>query len=452
MNSATLDLLVIGLVAVMAATSGLLFMVHTELGPLARLAGHKRLLLASALGSGVLAFAVKLVIIIGVALFPHYVVDPFLNRFELPPQGEMTPAPTEPPKYRWLALPELNTAPERPYLDPNYVWETLPEQVPAPADNPTTPEKVALGRRLFFDTSLSRDHTLSCASCHVIDALAGGDGSATSLGIEDQRGNRNAPTVWNAAFQNKLFWDGRAASLEEQAIGPPVNPVEMGMPSLQAVEERVRGNPDYHVLFAAAFGDGTITIDRIAKAIAAFERTLITTDTPYDRFVRGDLTALTPQQLRGMGLFQSVGCISCHFGPNFSAASVFDTSQPLRPFPTTPVPYQEQYRLTEDTGNAPQVTGQGVWRVPSLRNVALTGPWLHNGSVTELEEVVRIMSSAQRGYTGHMLRWSDREQVLYEQTHRKLREDEIQDIVAFLHALSSDRLKLAVEKGPSGGG
>ncbi len=452
MNSATLDLLVIGLAAVMVATFGLLYMVHTELGPLARLSGHKRLLLGMALGSGVLAFAVKLMIIIGVALFPHYVVDPFLNRFELPPPGERVRAPTEPPSYRWLALPELPTAPETPYLDPGYVWETLPEQVPAPADNPTTPEKVALGRALFFDTALSRDHTLSCASCHVIDALAGGDGSATSLGIEGQLGNRNAPTVWNAAFQNKLFWDGRAASLEEQAKGPPVNPVEMGMPSLQAVEERVRSNPDYRARFVAAFGDDNINIDRIVKAIAAFERTLITTDTPYDRFVRGDLTALTPQQLRGMGLFQSVGCISCHFGPNFSAASVFDTSQPLRPFPTIPVPYQEQYRLTDDTGNGPRVTGQGVWRVPSLRNVALTGPWLHNGSVTELEEVVRIMSSAQRGYTGHLLRWSDREQVLSEQTHRKLREGEVRDIVAFLHALSSDRLKQAVEKGPPGRG
>jgi cytochrome c peroxidase len=445
MNSATLDLLVIGLVAVMAASSGLLFMVHAELAPLARLSGHKRLLLATALGSGILAFSVKLVIIIGVALFPQYVVDPFLDRFELPPQGETAPVPTEPPSYRWLALPDLQPAPEAPYSDPTYVWEILPEQAPAPADNPTTPEKAALGRRLFFDTSLSRDNTLSCASCHDLDRLAGGDGSATSLGIDGQRGNRNAPTVWNAAFQERLFWDGRAASLEEQAMGPPVNPVEMGMPSLQAVEERVRSKQDYRPLFSAAFGDDNITTDRIAKAIAAFERTLITGDTPYDRFVRGDLTALTPQQLRGMGLFQSVGCINCHFGPNFSAASLFDTTQPLRPFPTLPVPFQERYRLTEDTGAAPVVSGRGLWRVPSLRNVALTGPWLHNGAVTELEEVVRIMSSAQRGYTGRMLRWSDRDRVLLEQTQRKLREDEVQDIVAFLHALSSDRLKRAAQ-------
>jgi cytochrome c peroxidase len=441
MSSATLDLLVIGLVTVMAATSGLLYMVHTELGPLARLSGHKRLLLTTALGSGVLAFSAKLVIIISVALFPHYLVDPFLDRFELPPQGDPVSVPTDPPVYRWLALPELEAAPDTPYSDPTYVWETLPDQVSAPANNPTTPEKVALGKLLFFDRSLSLDRSLSCASCHDVDGLAGGDGSATSLGIDGQRGSRNAPTVWNAAFQNRLFWDGRAASLEEQAKGPPVNPLEMGMPSLQAVEERVRGNADYTPRFIAAFGDGTINIDRIAKAIAAYERTLITADTPYDRFVRGDTMALTPQQLRGMGLFQSVGCINCHFGPNFSAASLFDTTQPLRPFPTNPVPFQERYGLTDDTGNGSRVSGQGLWRVPSLRNVALTGPWMHNGSVTELEEVVRIMSSAQRGYTGHMLRWSDRDKVLREQTRRKLPEQEVQDLVAFLHALSSDRLK-----------
>ncbi len=441
MNSATLDLLVIGLVAVTAATSGVLFLVHTDLGPMARLSGHKRLLLATALGSGVLAFTVKLMIIIGIAMFPQYLVDPFINHFELPPQGELAQTPSSPPGYRWLELPELAQPVDRPYSDPNYVWQTLPEQAPAPPDNPTTPEKVALGKRLFSDTSLSRDNTLACASCHDVDRLAGGDGNATSLGIDGQRGNRNAPTVWNAAFQSQLFWDGRAGSLEEQSMGPPINPVEMGMPSLEAVAKRIQEKPEYRAGFIAAFGDDTITIDRIAKAIAAYERTLITSDTPYDRFVRGDMTALTPQQLRGMRLFQSVGCISCHFGPNFSAASVFDTTQPLRPFPTTPVPFQVRYRLTEDTGVAPVISGRGVWRVPSLRNVALTGPWLHNGSVTELEEMVRIMSSAQRGYTGHQLRWSEREQKLYEETQRKLSEDEIKDIVAFLHALSSDRLK-----------
>lgn len=440
-----LDLLLIGLVAVAIATFGLLYMVHTELGPLARLAGHKRLLLATALGSGVLAFALKLLIIISVAWFPQYLIDPFIERFEMPPQGATALAPTKPPKHRWVELSELgsDTLTSNTTTTANYLWEALPKQAPAPANNPTTAEKIALGKRLFFDKSLSLDGTLSCASCHDIDTLAGADGRSTSLGIDAQLGGRNAPTVWNAAFQNKLFWDGRAGSLEEQAKGPLINPIEMGMPSWAAVEERVRKEPAYRQLFTAGFGDEVISIDRIAKAIAAYERTLITPDTPYDRFVRGDLDAMTTQQLRGMGLFQSFGCINCHSGPNFSAASLFDTTQPMRPFPLTHVPQEKRYKLTEDTGAASPVTGRGFWRVPSLRNVALTGPWLHNGSVTKLEEVVRIMSAAQLGYTGHMLRWSDQEPILQESTQRRLREDEIKDIVAFLQALSSDRLKRA---------
>ncbi len=443
MNNTPLDLLMIGLVAVMIATFGVLYMVQTELGPWARLSGQKRLLLATALGSGVLAFTIKLTIILGMVWLPQYLIDPLLTPVERPRLSNTKPLPNGPPTYRWLSLPVATATPGRPYFDQNFVWKALPERAPDPADNPTTPEKVALGKRLFFDKSLSRDSTLSCSSCHDLYALAGGDGSATALGIDGQRGNRNAPTVWNAAFQDRLFWDGRAASLEEQAGGPLINPVEMGMPSWAAVEERVRRNPGYAPEFAAVFGDETINIDRITKAIAAFERTLITPDSPYDRFIRGDLSALTAQQFRGMGLFQSVGCINCHFGPNFSAASVFDTSQPLRPFPVTPIPKTVRYRLTKDTGAAPEVTGSGVWRVPSLRNVALTGPWLHNGSVTELEEVVRIMSAAQRGYTGPMLRWSDQEQVLFEQTQRVLSENEIKDIVAFLNALSGDGLRQA---------
>lgn len=440
------DLLMIGLVAVAIATFGLLYMIHTELGPLARLAGYKRILLATALGSGVLAFALKLLIIISVVWYPQHLIDPFIDRVELPQGSTAAAAPTEAPKYRWLELPELPTTQENRYSDTTYLWQALPEQAPSPTNNPTTPQKVALGKQLFFDTSLSRDGTLSCSSCHDITGMAGGDGSATSLGIDGQLGNRNSPTVWNAAFQNLLFWDGRASSLEEQAKGPLINPVEMGMPSWQAVEEQVRRKAEYRSAFIEAFGDETITIDRIARAIAAYERTLVTPDTPYDRFVRGELSALTPQQLRGMGLFQSVGCIACHFGPNFSAASLFDTTQPIRPFPITPIPRVVRYKLTADTGAAVAFNGRGAWRVPSLRNVALTGPWLHNGSVTELEEVVRIMSAAQRGYTGRTLRWSNQEQTLYEQNQRKLRDDEIKDIVAFLNALSSDKLKQSAAK------
>lgn len=297
-----------------------------------------------------------------------------------------------------------------------------------------------LGEKLFSDKNLSRDRTLSCASCHDVNGRAGTDGRSTSLGIDGQTGKRNAPTVWNAAFQAVLFWDGRAPSLEEQARGPLINPIEMGMPSLQAVEQRVQSNADYSAQFDKAFGvNTTITIERIVEAIAAYERTLITPDTPYDRFVRGDRDALTAAQLRGMALFQSAGCINCHFGPNFSAASVFDRRMPLRIFPVNPTPYEERYNLVKDKGIS--ANGRGVWRVPSLRNVALTGPWFHNGSVKKLDEAVRVMASAQLGRSGHFLTWSDRDKVLTEINRPALSDLQVQDIVAFLQALSSDRLR-----------
>jgi cytochrome c peroxidase len=237
-----------------------------------------------------------------------------------------------------------------------------------------------------------------------------------------------------------FFWDGRAASLEEQAKGPMVNPVEMGMPSLAEVERKVRAQSSYREAFAEVFGKGTaITIDRVAEAIAAYERTLITSDTPYDRFVRGDLKALTPAQVRGMALFQAVGCVTCHHGPNFSAASIFDNSTPKRIFPSNPIPEEERYNLLLKY-NAASDTNRGVWRVPSLRNVALTGPWLHNGAVNELEEVVRIMAAGQIGRAGRYLLWSDKDSTMSEHNQPRLSDQEVSDIVAFLNALSSDSL------------
>lgn len=192
----------LGLLAVMFAAAMLLLSVFRELAPAGGLTGRGRWLLAAGLGAGVLAFATKLLII-----------------------GVMLASPLDLP--RWLAdavhagprtlqpEPGVLLLPQRPYR-----WEALPLVAPAPADNPTLPEKVALGQRLFEDRNLSLDRRLSCASCHGLQATAGGDGRRVSLGIGDQQGQRNAPTVWNAAFQPRLFWDGRAARLEEQATGP----------------------------------------------------------------------------------------------------------------------------------------------------------------------------------------------------------------------------------------
>lgn len=442
MNMMVFDVVQFGMVAVMVAVAVLLALIHYELGPLSRLAGHRRWLLATALGSGILAFTLKLLLIVTMANFPQWLIEaqpdvPLLAHAPAAP-------PAAPPRYRREQLPAEGPA-TLSRGNEHYVWETLPAQAPAPAGNPTTPAKVALGERLFFDRALSLDGTLSCGSCHDIRNRAGIDGRPTALGIAGQLGGRNTPTVWNAAFQSVLFWDGRAASLEEQAMGPMTNPLEMGMPSLSVVEDRVRQNPEYSPAFALAFGTAApITIERISEALAAYERTLITTDTPYDRFVSGDTEALSPAQLRGMALFQSLGCVSCHYGPNFSAASLFDGRLPLRPFPATPITEETRYELTRDTGAAAARTGRGVWRVPSLRNVALTGPWFHNGQVSELAEAVRIMARAQLDYGGHYLLWSERDRVLSERRRPTLSEQEVNDIVAFLNALSSDALAAAV--------
>lgn len=435
MDPILLNLIVVGLVAVAAGVLMLFAIVHLELAPVLRLGGRRRWLLSLALGSGILALLLKLVLIVTVAYFP---LSPVSAERGVAQQAhvERKAAASPVARYRFLTLPEV--ANEEEHSVPareDYVWRALPAQAPSPADNPTTPAKVELGRQLFFDSDLSRDGSVSCASCHDVDGLAGGDGRPTSVGIDGQVGPRNAPTVWNAAFQSHLFWDGRAASLEEQARGPFVNPQEMGMPSLAAVEERVRGKSKYRAAFAAVFGaSAAITIERIVAAIAAYERTLSTADTPYDRFVRGDADAMTPSQLRGMALFQSLGCINCHFGPNFSAASVFDSRSPRRIFPANPTPYEQRYDLLLEDGT------RGVWRVPSLRNVALTGPWLHNGSVDELGEVVRIMAAAQLGRAGRYLLWSGAEGTLKTVARPAPSEQEVLDIVSFLNALSSDHL------------
>jgi len=440
MNFGIVDLLAIAAVAVVLALVMLLPMVHMELGPSGRLAVGKRWLLVAALGMGVMAFIFKLAVILTVSSLPQIVIAPLISG---PSPIQLAVAQRQDDGFDMVA-----TGTGR------YIWEALPERAPAPPDNPTTPEKVALGERLFHDTALSRDRTLSCASCHDVRAGAGGDGRATSLGIEGQVGSRNAPTVWNAAFQSLLFWDGRAPSLEEQAKGPPVNPAEMGMPSLDAVAARVREDVSYRAGFDRAFGAGTpITIDAIAKAIAAYERTLITPDAPYDRFVRGDAKALTPAQLRGMSLFQNLGCVTCHSGPNFSGASVFDARQPFRLFPANATAFNARYRLTGDTGLATPGGKQGLWRIPSLRNVALTGPWLHNGAVDKLEDVVRIMASAQLGRltaddprAGRFVIWSGQERVLGGVDRSALGDQEVADIAAFLRSLSSERLVAQVAK------
>jgi cytochrome c peroxidase len=423
----------IGLLAVALGTTLLLLAVLRELAPAGGLTGRGRWLLAAALGSGVLAFAVKLTLVAWLVWLPLDAVPRQAARQSAP---AFEPADTE---------AVVGNKP--------YVWQALPRVAPAPSGNAGTPEQVALGEQLFFDRNLSADRQLACASCHDLAQKAGADGRRTSLGIQGQVGARNAPTVINAAFQAWLFWDGRADSLEAQATGPLVNAVEMGMPSLQAVVQRVREDRRYAAAFRAAFpaalpanpGDeSAITIERIAAAIAAFERTLITPDSPYDRFVGGDIRVLDAQAQRGMALFDAVGCTQCHGGPNFSSASVFEAGPAWRLFPAWPDAADPALQLARDPGLAPPGSTAGVWRVPSLRNVADTAPYFHNGAVDDLDEAVRIMARTQLGWqvvpggdAVPLVRWKADQQTMALLAPRTLPESAVQDITVFLRALSA---------------
>ena len=255
-------------------------------------------------------------------------------------------------------------------------WEALPLQAPAPADNPTTAEKVELGKMLFFDPRFSATGTVSCFTCHNV--MEGGDDHrSVSIGVHGQTGGRNAPTVWNAAFLSSQFWDGRAATLEDQAVGPVTNPIEMGMGSLDDALDRIRAIPGYKHYFDKAFPAGdNVTMENTAKAIAAYERTLITPNSPYDRYVNGEETAMSTQAVRGMDTFESVGCAACHSGATFDGPDMPAGAGFFAKFPTFEVSGDlDRYSLQADDGRY-SVTGNiadmKVWRVPTLRNLEYT--------------------------------------------------------------------------------
>ncbi len=301
-------------------------------------------------------------------------------------------------------------------------WEGLPTVAPAPADNPTTNARVELGKMLYHDPRFSETGTISCASCHNL--MEGGDDHRpTSIGVHGQMGGRNAPTVFNAAFLSSQFWDGRAPTLEAQAKGPIVNPVEMGMKDLGSAIDRIRAIPGYAPYFKAAFGPGdVVNIDNAAKAIAAYERTQITPGSAYDRFVKGDKKALTEQQQRGMKAFAEIGCQSCHSGPTFAGPPLPVGTPFLQKFPlNTDNPYVAKYDLLADKGRfntTKNPADEHMWRVPQLRNLLFTAPYLHNGSVKTIPEMVRLMAKVQLG--------------------KDLTEAQVADVSAFLESLTGE--------------
>jgi cytochrome c peroxidase len=262
----------------------------------------------------------------------------------------------------------------------------LPE-VAASGSNPVTAEKITLGRMLYFDARLSKNHDVACNSCHDL-ATFGVDGEATSPGHKGQRGGRNSPTVYNAALHIAQFWDGRAADVEEQAKGPVLNPIEMAMPSEEAVLGVLKSIPGYAPLFAAAFpGErNPITYDNMARAIGAFERRLITADR-LDAFVSGQDTALSDGELTGLEQFLDAGCITCHMGPAIGGG-MYRKLGLVKPYPTDD---PGRFEVTQEEAD------RAVFKVPSLRNIAATGPYFHDGSVGSLRDAIRLMGEHQLG-------------------------------------------------------
>jgi len=293
--------------------------------------------------------------------------------------------------------------------------------VPVPADNPLTPAKVALGERLFSDPALSSDGKISCSSCHL-PQRAFADQTPFSLGVGGQLGPRNTPTILNAAYSAKLLWDGASQGLEEQVRYPITHPREMSMTNskvIKAVEEKA----EYRPLFAAAFGDDKITYERISHSIASFERTLIAGDSPFDRFFFGnDASAISASARRGWELFQGkAACAQCH---SFTRESPFFTDGEYHNVGVgweSEKPDLGRYDVTKAKED------RGRFRTPGLRNVALTAPYMHDGSVATLAEVVAVFDRG--GLPNNYL--DERIKPL------QLSPEERADLLAFLESLSS---------------
>lgn len=299
-----------------------------------------------------------------------------------------------------------------------------PDTIPFPAGNPYTPEKAALGKMLFFDTRLSRDKNLSCASCHN-PSFGWEVPFARAIGAGGKPLGRHVPTALNHAWGKNYFWDGRAANLEVQAKGPIEAPGEMDLPMVTALS-RLKAVQGYVAAFAKAFPKEGLTEVTLLKAVATFERTLVTGDTPFDRWVRGDAKALSAQARRGFALFTGkAGCSECHSGWNFTDDKFHDIGLP-----------------TADKGRQ-EVTGVAAdahaFKTPGLREIAARAPYMHHGEVATLEAVIvhYVNGGAKRPSLSPLM------QPL------ALQAQDIQDLVAFLRSLSSPQATLAMPNLPS---
>jgi cytochrome c peroxidase len=310
-------------------------------------------------------------------------------------------------------------------VEPNKlrIFGALPAAIEQRSPTPVAAERIALGRMLFYEPRLSKSGAISCNSCHPLDNY-GADNQPTSDGHQGALGERNSPSVYNAAGHFAQFWDGRAPDVEEQAKGPVLNPVEMAMLSEQAVVAVLKSIPQYVEAFKRAFPDDKdpVTFDNMALAIGAFERGLVT-PSRWDRFLRGDHAALTPAEIAGFNTFLQTGCASCHAG-TYVGGKMFQRIGLLRDWPDQSDP--GRYKLTHNQAD------RMVFKVPSLRNVAKTAPYFHNGKVRTLEEAVSYMAEYQLG--------------------RKLADSEVQSIVTWLKSLTGEIPASYIKRSPVAGG
>ncbi len=303
----------------------------------------------------------------------------------------------------------------------------LPSVVPIPPSNLNYKAKVELGKQLYFDGRLSKNNQVSCAFCHIPGA-GFADPRQTSIGVDGKVGGRQAPTVLNTAFNHVQFWDGRVSSLEEQAIGPIQNPVEMAETHEHVVKklQKIKG---YREQFRAVFGTD-VSLQGIAEAIAAYERTVISTNSAFDRYMLGDKRAMSEAAVRGLALFKGKArCILCHNGPNFTDNQFHNLGVP------------QVGPLKEDLGRynvTRQEVDRGAFKTPTLRSVALTAPYMHDGAFKTLEEVVDFLN--QGGGPNPNLSLLVKPLGLTDQ--------EKADLVAFLNALTGEPLKFEMPKLP----
>jgi cytochrome c peroxidase len=288
------------------------------------------------------------------------------------------------------------------------MFATLPEIVPAKSGAPSE-DQIALGRMLYYETRLSRSHKISCNSCHQLDKY-GVDNEPVSDGHRGRPGDRNSPTVYNAAAHFAQFWDGRAADVEEQATGPVLNPVEMAMRSEKEVVATLKSIPEYVEAFKKAFPGqkDPVTLKNVGNAIGAFERKLVT-PARWDKFLKGDESALTDSERAGFNVFTAAGCQACHAGA-LVGGNLYQKIGLAKAWPDASDPGRE--KVTKS------VSDRLVFKVPSLRNVAKTGPYYHNGKIVTLEEAVRHMSEYQLGLV--------------------LSEADVRSIIAWLNSLTGE--------------